>query len=270
LSGTRVWTWRRRLAVATILILVLSLAAGAVSRFERHGIASLSVAGGSLIIFGMVSITLRLTASDDFLRRHLGDAGVASRRRVWWNGVVAMLLGTVMLGVPYGLDYFEHSAAEAARRSGNARLQAGEYALAIEEFNTALRLDPKSAEAYHGRGLAHLQLGEYDRAVADLSETIQLNPTEFRAFFNRGVMYSRTGDYDRALADFGEAIRLNPNYAKAYLARSRVFLKTGDAVKADADRQKAFELDPSLKKDRDGTLVRRSPYVLESPAPSEC
>src|SRR5262249_2075391 len=252
LSGMQVWSWRRPLAVTAIFILVVGLAAVAVWQLERHGIARLFAAGLALIIVGVGSTIVRLTPSDDVLRRHFGCAGVASRRRVWRSGIVSVLLGAAMIGLPFGFNYFEHQAAEAATRSGNARMQAGEYALAIEDFNTALRLDPKSADAYHSRGLAYLQLGEHDRAIADLSEAIQLNPTDFRAYFNRGLMYSRTGDYERALADFGEAIRLNPNYAKAYLARSRVYLKMGDAAKADADRQKAFELDPSLKKDRDG------------------
>jgi len=261
----RVWSWRPRLAVITFLVVVVGLAVVAIWQFDRHGIPSLFVAGLGLIFVGAATTILHWTASDDFLRRQFGESGVAWRRRARRSGVISILLGAVMVGLPIGFNYFEHRTAEALTRRGNSRIQSGEYALAIEDFNKALELDPESADAYHGRGLAHSQLGEYDRAIADLSEAIQLNPTDFRAFFNRGVMFSRTGDFHRALADFGEAIRLNPGYARAYLARSRVYVKTGDAAKADADREKAFELDPSLKKDRDGTLVKVSPNELPPP-----
>jgi tetratricopeptide (TPR) repeat protein len=256
------------LAVVSIVVLVAGLATLAVWQFERHGISSLLVAGVGLVVLGAGSTILRLTASDHFLRRQFGEAGVASKRRVWRNGVISVMLGAAMIGLPLAFDYYERSAAGAVTRRGNVRIQAGEYALAIDDFNKALQLDPKSAEAYHGRGLAYSQLGELDRAIADLSEAIQLNPNDFRAFYNRGLMYSRKGDYDPALADLSEAIRLNPGYARAYLARSRVYVRTGDNAKAEADREKAFELDPALKKGGDGLLARHSPNELLWPAGS--
>jgi tetratricopeptide (TPR) repeat protein len=266
----RVWSWRRRLAVAAILILFVGLAALAVWQFERHGVESLVVIGLSLIVIGTGSTILHLTASDDFLRRHFGEASVAPRRRALRSGVVSVLLGALILGVQYGFDYFEQRTAEALTRRGKAHLQDKEYPEAVEDFSKAIEFDPKSAEAYHGRGIAHLQLGEPERAVADLSESLRLNPSDPQVVYNRGVTYSRMGDHDRALADFGEAIRLNPRFARAYLARSRVYAKMGDDANADADRQKAFELDPSLKKDRDGTMVRRSLNELVSSQPIDC
>jgi Tfp pilus assembly protein PilF len=241
-----------------LLILMAGLGAVAVWQCERHGVASLLVAGVGLVVIGTVSLIVRLTASDDFLRRRFGHTGAAPRRQLGRSGVVSLVLGAVMLGVQCGFDYFEQRTAEALTRSGKARLQDKDYSQAVAEFSKAIEFDPKSAAAYHGRGIAHLQLGELERAVADLNESLRLNPTDSQVVYNRGVAYSRTGDNDRALADFGEAIRLNPSFARAYLARSRIYAKMGDDAHADADRQKAFELDPSLKKDGDGTLVKSS------------
>src|SRR5262245_21320141 len=164
----RVWSWRRRLAVITFLVVVAGLAAVAIWQFERHGIPGLFVAGLGLIVIGAATTILHWTASDDFLRRQFGESGVAQRRRARRSAVISMLLGALMVGLPIGFSYFEHRAAEALTRRGNARIQSGEYALAIEDFNKALELDPNSADAYHGRGLAHLHLGEQDRAIADL------------------------------------------------------------------------------------------------------
>src|SRR5262249_27569781 len=128
LSGMQVWSWRRPLAVTAIFILVVGLAAVAVWQLERPGIASLFAAGLALIIVGVGSTIVRLTASDDFLRRHFGEAGVASRRRVWRSGIVSVLLGAAMIGLPFGFNYFEHQAPAAAARSGKPRLRAGQDA----------------------------------------------------------------------------------------------------------------------------------------------
>jgi tetratricopeptide (TPR) repeat protein len=45
---------------------------------------------------------------------------------------------------------------------------------AIEDFNQAIRLDPKYAEAYYGRGVACYYKGEYDKAWEDFHKAQSL------------------------------------------------------------------------------------------------
>jgi tetratricopeptide (TPR) repeat protein len=58
---------------------------------------------------------------------------------------------------------------------------------AIEDFDQAIRNDPKLAEAYFGRGGAHTGKRAYDLAIQDYTQAIGLQPTNPDAYFNRGI-----------------------------------------------------------------------------------
>jgi tetratricopeptide (TPR) repeat protein len=130
----------------------------------------------------------------------------------------------------------------------------GDFALAIEDFTEAIRLDGTRAAAYMFRGRAFdasvsyvLEIAEdfsgfnsiygdsktiteeqkagYNKAIADYSQAISLDPNLAGAYKVRGVAYINIGDYDRAIADCNQAIRLDPNNAAAYINRGIVYHK---------------------------------------------
>jgi tetratricopeptide (TPR) repeat protein len=239
------------LVVALILIGSVALAAVVIWWATAQQVSFQYVLGVGFVVLGTAFTTLHLTLSDDFLRRHFGEARADQMRRTYRSGWVGVLLGAALLGLHY-LDRLVQTTTtevqfKVAFNRGQSAAKAGDWQTAADAFSEAIRLDPTNALAYHKRGVVYLHQGEQDRALADLSEAIRLDPNDALALHNRGVAYVRKEDYDRALTDFGEAIRLNPSYAKAYLARSKVYRKKGDDAQAKADQQKAAELDPSLE-----------------------
>ena len=50
-------------------------------------------------------------------------------------------------------------------------------ALAIADFTTAIRFDPKMISAYDERASAYEQTGAHDRALADIAQAIKLDPS---------------------------------------------------------------------------------------------
>ena len=122
-----------------------------------------------------------------------------------------------------------------------------DYESAIEDFNQAIRLNPKYSRAYNGRGLAYSGQGDYGRAIADYNESLRLNNSEpWLVYRNRGNVYLDQEDYGRAIADYNEAIRLNPNYAHAYNSRGLAYSRQGDEGRAIADYNEAIRLNPDL------------------------
>src|SRR6266446_3503912 len=135
---------------------------------------------------------------------------------------------------------------------GLAYLRKGRLDPAIEDFDAAIRLNPKYASAFINRALvyqekaqwdfdAYLADGMYeDRAIRDLDEAISLDPGNATAFRNRGLVNSRRQRYDRAIQDFDEAIRLNPNIAVAFSGRAYALRFVGQYERAIADYRKAL------------------------------
>lgn len=118
---------------------------------------------------------------------------------------------------------------------------------AINDFNKAIRLDPKSSEAYFGRGCARLGQGDIKKVISDLTRAIKLNPRHGMAYLLRGVAYRAKAKTDKAIADFTEAIKVGvPNWAQAYANRGSEHLKKSDYGGALEDFDKAIKMDPKL------------------------
>jgi serine/threonine protein kinase len=147
-----------------------------------------------------------------------------------------------------------------------------DYDKAVNDFDEAIRVDPKYVDAYERRGLTweakgeyekatkdfdeanrlrpnaflyfyvsrfRLAKGEYDKAIKDLTEAIRLDPTDTYYQVRAEAWYSRN-DYDKAINDFDEAIRLNPMNAHAYFWRGIAWAHKGDLEKANENYDRAI------------------------------
>lgn len=132
-------------------------------------------------------------------------------------------------------------------RRGNAYNGKRNYELAIQDYEEAIRLNPKSANFFTNRGVALMGKREYDRAIESYTEAIRLAPRRADTFSNRGVAYARKRDYDRALADYNEALRLDPNHANALFNRGNAYRHKKDYAKAIQDYDASIRLSPSAK-----------------------
>jgi tetratricopeptide (TPR) repeat protein len=94
---------------------------------------------------------------------------------------------------------------EFANRRGQ---EAGDYDLAIAEFNEAIRLKPDFVAPHANLGTIYVCRGEWEKAIAKFSEALRLKPDDFSFYYIRGNIYYLIGDYDKALVDYSAAIRL--------------------------------------------------------------
>lgn len=67
------------------------------------------------------------------------------------------------------------------------------------------------ANTFSNRGIAYYRKGQYERALQDFDQAIKLNPKEARLFKNRSVVREKKGDKAGAEADWAEARRIDPN-----------------------------------------------------------
>jgi tetratricopeptide (TPR) repeat protein len=129
---------------------------------------------------------------------------------------------------------------------GNAWLDKKEYDKAIEDFNEAIRLEPRNADmnAFHSRGIAWFWKKEYDNAIQDFGEAIRLDPKEALYYFKRGLARSTKKEYNMAIKDYDKAIQIDPNYAIACYHRGYARLMEEDYDGAIHDFDEAIRLNP--------------------------
>ena len=87
---------------------------------------------------------------------------------------------------------------------------AGEYRLAIQEYDRAIELDPNYVDAYVFRGYSYERLGFELRAIEDFDKAIELDSNHAVAFNNRGHAYYLLDEFSRAIEDYNRATSLIP------------------------------------------------------------
>ena len=83
--------------------------------------------------------------------------------------------------------------------AGMRAMQADDLALAIQQFNNIILLNPNFTEAWNKRATAYYLRGEYRASLADIAETLRREPRHFGALWGRSSILRDLGDYRHAL-----------------------------------------------------------------------
>jgi Flp pilus assembly protein TadD len=75
-----------------------------------------------------------------------------------------------------------------------------QFALAVDQFDRAIGLDPLNAEAHLMRGDALVRLGDSAGAIASLEKSLELNPGLSQAHVLLGKSMAEAGKFEMALA----------------------------------------------------------------------
>jgi tetratricopeptide (TPR) repeat protein len=122
----------------------------------------------------------------------------------------------------------------------------GDYDKAIEDYTTALNLDPRSSLAHQNRGNTYVEKGDLNAALADFSRSIKLNPDSAAVWNSRAFVWCSLSNFDAALSDCARAVQLNAQDANVYITRGNVFSRMGNFRDAVADYSMAITLNSNF------------------------
>ncbi len=134
----------------------------------------------------------------------------------------------------------------AYRYRGSARHIQHDFGGAIDDYDTAIRLDPQSCAASRARGSSYYHLGHTDDADRDYARAFALDP----AAFVREVVDILADDVQRDpdhYANCEKHLRRNPRDFATLSRRGLMHLLDGRAAKARRDSTSIFLLNPAAK-----------------------
>ncbi len=182
------------------------------------------------------------------------------RGTAWIHVLGSSLTLALLIAAPVRAD----DAEEFARRMnvGKAHLENRESAKAVEAFDAAVRLRPKSpsalrnlaraqllARAHDGvidtlararavepdavataylTGLAHVRLSKFEEAIAPLEKAVRGDPETATLRFQLAGAYQASGKDDKAIEQLTETVRLDPFHASAHYKLGTYARKAGD------------------------------------------
>jgi tetratricopeptide (TPR) repeat protein len=134
---------------------------------------------------------------------------------------------------------------EAAERDYHLALDTPDVHRSLEHVTRAIELNPRSAY-FTTRGTLYQSLGQADLALEDYASALRLDPggeatlpQRARLHLNRGLLYMRTRRLPQAEADFSESLHLAPEYIEAWLQRASLRRQLGREAEAERDLAQA-------------------------------
>lgn len=105
---------------------------------------------------------------------------------------------------------------------GIIRMRSGDYAGALEDYDTAEEIEPDQGAILLNRGAAFIYMKRFGDAIAPLNRAIALEtPDLYAAHYNRAIARENTGDIAGAYEDFKTALALKPEWDIAERQLSR-------------------------------------------------
>ncbi len=125
---------------------------------------------------------------------------------------------------------------------GHILLESTNFEKAVDEFETAVKLDSCSAAARAGLGRALLGIGEIDSAMTHLAEALELDAAYTPALLDMAICHSKKGDFGRTLEFLFEAGRLNPKNPVVHYYMAQEYLWKGRKTEAAESFRRLFEI----------------------------
>jgi len=134
-------------------------------------------------------------------------------------------------------DYLDPVKAEAAREKGNEFFKANDMPSAKEQYDEAIKRNPKEAKLYSNRAAVLQKLAAYPDALKDLEECIKLDPTFVKAYSRKGAVHYFMKEYSKSLTAYETGLKLDPKNEECSKGREQVIYKINESSKGEVDEE---------------------------------
>jgi len=139
---------------------------------------------------------------------------------------------------------------------GLLRLNAGNFAGALGDYNEAIKLEPDNYDYYLNRGLIKERSKDFTGALADYKQVITLKPEYEKGWLSHGNVMVKLNRFKEAVEDYTAAITYYPEYGLAFYNRAQALHRLGKLAEACSDLKKAKELGINISTKVETTLCK--------------
>lgn len=168
-----------------------------------------------------------------------------------WLAILSLALGLVACSTSPESNLDPERAARSAKihtELATAYLERGQYRVALEESEKAIRLNPDYSPAYNIRALIHMTLREDAEAERDFFRSVDVDPSNSDAQNNYGWFLCQHGRAKDGIEHLMKAAK-DPLYEtpeKAYLNAGACSMQYGSRADAERYFQNAMVMHPNL------------------------
>jgi serine/threonine protein kinase len=117
------------------------------------------------------------------------------------------------------------------------------YALALQAYEEALRLDPENVYAWNGKGTTLYNQGNYKKAFDAYQRATEIDPENSVIWVSAGLVLNRLQRYQQALVHFERALTIDPEYVAAWNGKADAQMDLNMPVEAMNSYEQALAYD---------------------------
>lgn len=136
---------------------------------------------------------------------------------------------------------------EAQSNIGNALAAEGRFDEAVDHYLVAVRIKPDFTEAQVGLGSALLRQGHAADAIVHYRDALRVDPGLAQAHNGLGAALASAGRDAQAMEQYSEALRLKPDLPTAHLNLAILLIKRDDIPEARRHLETALSIDPAYE-----------------------
>src|SRR5262249_15766908 len=133
---------------------------------------------------------------------------------------------------------------------GRAYRETGFLSESIEEFKTAVALDPNAPRVHYYLGLTYLLrdgAARIDEAAKEFRIELASHPHDLFAHYYPGILYFTERNWDQAIGLLEKATQMKPDNPDPYFHLGQAYQGLNKHDKAIAALKKSIELNPDIK-----------------------
>jgi predicted CXXCH cytochrome family protein len=116
---------------------------------------------------------------------------------------------------------------------------------ALQELETAAKIDPKNERIYYNLALLHNELNDKPAAEKSFAKAVELKSSNPRLYYNYGLLLNEKRDFKGAAIILQKGIAISPSSPDLYYALTIVYMQAMDLAKAREVGMKLKQLDPN-------------------------
>lgn len=133
--------------------------------------------------------------------------------------------------------------------TGKTYVVAQQFPTSLQYFDKALQLDSNLADAYNDRAYVKYRMNKLDDAIKDCDKAININPYFLNAYYNKGIIYYEQNHPDSAIKWLDMTLSMANNFYFAYFYRGMAKIKMKDMNGACNDLQESIKLGFTMAQD---------------------
>lgn len=167
-------------------------------------------------------------------------------------GVIILSSGLALILFKYGsIKLKEHNInknlkdleVELLVDEGGIEFYKQDYDLAMNFWDKALLLNPKSADALNGKGAIFSNIGKHLQSLPYFEKALKYDPNNNSAWMNKGITNIKLNQYETAVNSFNKVIDIDPKNKDPWKARAEPLKKLGRVEEALQSYDKVIEID---------------------------